>query len=280
MSAQPRRATYADHSKQPPQVTEPGSRTWITRGANFVVAVSEVDAGAVLTRKDNPDEYWVILPAIGATVRAGKDSLTAGAESIVVVPAGPSSVTAQAKGWVARVFSSQATDLTAAAVNAATYADGAPEVAPIKPWPAPQDGSKLRAYKPFDFDKPDTNMRVFRSSNLMVNVMTRRTKPRDIANLTPHSHDDYEQGSLVVEGDYIHHLRWPWVPDMTQWRNDEAAEVGSPSVTIIPAKVIHTSRNVGPQRSWLIDIFGPPRMDFSTRPGFVLNEADYPMPGK
>jgi mannose-6-phosphate isomerase-like protein (cupin superfamily) len=67
---------------------------------------------------------------------------------------------------------------------------------------------------------------------------------------------------------------------MNQWREDESAEVGSPTVTIIPAKVIHNSRNVGPKRSWLIDIFAPPRMDFSTRPGFVLNEADYPMPGK
>lgn len=280
MSAAPRQPTYADHSKEPPQATAPGSRTWITRGANFVVAVSEVDAGAVLSRVDNPDEYWVILPAIGATVQAGNDTLTSGPESIVVVPPGTSSVTAQAKGWITRVFSNQATDMAAASVNAATYADGAPEVAPLKPWPAPKDGYKLRAYKPFDFDKPDTNMRVFRSSNLMINVMTRRTKPRDILNLSPHSHDDFEQASLVVEGDYIHHLRWPWVPDMNQWRDDEAAEVGSPSVTVIPAKVIHTSRNVGPRRSWLVDIFAPPRMDFSARAGFVLNDADYPMPGK
>ena len=177
-----------------------------------------------------------------------------------------------------RVFSNLATDLTAAAVNAATYADGAPECAPLKPWPAPKDGWRLRTYIPLSYDKPDTNMRVFRSSNLMINVMTRREAPRDTAKLSPHSHADFEQASLLLEGDYVHHLRWPWGPDMSQWRPDEAGEVGSPSVLIIPAKVVHTSRNVGPKRSWLIDVFGPPRMDFSSKPGMVCNEADYPMP--
>ena len=109
-------------------------------------------------------------------------------------------------------------------------------------------------------------------------LFRRREAPRDTAKLSPHSHADFEQASLLLEGDYVHHLRWPWGPDMSQWRPDEAGEVGSPSVLIIPAKVVHTSRNVGPKRSWLIDVFGPPRMDFSSKPGMVCNEADYPMP--
>ena len=47
---------------------------------------------------------------------------------------------------------------------------------------------------------------------------------------------------------------------------------------IIPAQVIHTSRNVGAETAWLIDLFAPPRRDFSERPGFVCNADDYPMP--
>lgn len=275
---QPRAATYAKHYASAPQLSETGSKTWITRAANFVVAVSEVTPGAVLGRQDNPDEYMVLLAKTGATIQAGKDKIEAAAESLTIVPPGASTVTATGNGQVVRVFSNRAEDMALLAVNASTYADGAPEVAPIKPWPAPSGGFKLRNYLPYSYDKPDTNMRVFRSTNLMINVLTKRDAPRDLSKLSPHSHEDFEQASLVMEGDYAHHLRWPWTPDQSLWREDEHIEIGSPSVTIIPAKVVHTSHNIGQARSWLIDIFAPPRVDFSKKPGFVCNADDYPMP--
>ena len=272
----PRSPTYADHTKDLPQIVGDGAKTWVTRGANFVIAVSDVVAGAVLSRADNPDEYWVLLADVAAAIEAGGDRIDAKPESLTVVPPGASSVTASGKGRIVRVFSSRAVDMATAAINADDYAAGAAEVAPLEPWPAPPDGFRLRTYQPFAYEKPETNMRCFRSTNLMVNVTTRRTAQRDVTKLSPHSHADFEQGSLVLEGDYVHHLRWPWTPDMREWRDDEAHEIASPSVAIIPAKVIHTSRNIGPRRSWLIDIFAPPRKDFSERPGFVLNAGDYP----
>ncbi len=278
MSAQIRPASAGRAYEAPPQLTETGSRTWITRGANFVVAMSAVEPGAVLSRSDHPDEYMVLLGGVAATIKAGAETIEAAPESLTIVPPGPSEVVAKGAGHLVRVLSNRAADLLAKADHAATYADGAGEIAPLVAWPDPPGGFKLRNYKPFDYDKPDTNMRLFRCTNLMINVLTKRSAPRDVKKLSPHAHDDFEQASLLLEGDYIHHLRYPWVPDMSQWRADEHLEIASPSVIVIPPKVVHTSRNIGDKRSWLIDIFAPPRLDFSRKPGLVLNADEYPMP--
>lgn len=275
--AQTRSATYADHTLSPPKIDREDERTWLTRGANFVIAVSQVPRNAVLTR-DNPDEYFVFLPHSAARITAGDEHIQAGAETLTIVPPGPSSITAEADGLIVRVFSKRAADLLELAGNHAVYADGAPEVAALVPWPDPPAGFRLRHYVLAEHTREDSNMRIFRSTNLMVNVLAKRPVPRDVRRLSPHTHADFEQASLAIQGTYVHHLRYPWLPDMTTWRDDEHVEVNSPSVTVIPPGILHTSRNISEGECWLVDIFGPPRMDFSLRPGLVCNANEYPMP--
>ena len=42
--------------------------------------------------------------------------------------------------------------------------------------------------------------------------------------------------------------------------------------------VIHTSQGIAGEGMRLIDVFAPPRVDFSRQDGWVLNADEYPMP--
>ncbi|HEY8243167.1 MAG TPA: hypothetical protein VII68_06875 [Casimicrobiaceae bacterium] len=276
-------ASKAEFGKMKPQVVEPKCRTWVTRAGNFAVAVSEVEPGAVLARHDNPEEYMVILPPGGASARfdAGGVSIDAKPDSLTIVPPGPSTITATSKGLVARIFSKASEDVIAKAWNNDVYADGAPELAPPDLWPEPHDGYRLRHYPLAQYAKADGDRiqpRVFRSTNMLVNLFVHYKTRRDTTKLSPHWHDDFEQASLTLNGRWVHHMRYNWGPDLEAWLPDDHGEMGTPSAIIIPATAVHTSRDVGDGETSLYDIFCPPRMDFARKKGFVINEDEYPLP--
>ena len=163
--------------------------------------------------------------------------------------------------------------------NRALYEVPDPNVPAFTAWPDPPSGHRVRVYPMADVPAdPKRFGRLFRCSTIMVNVFESVPEPRDPAKLSPHHHDDFEQLSLTFAGDYVHHIRTPWTVDMANWRDDDHAFVPSPAVTIIPPPTVHTSQAVHHMPHQLVDIFAPPRHDFSAKPGWVLNADEYPIP--
>lgn len=266
--------------KEPPQEDDANGRTWYTRGQNFIVAFTEAKPGASFARQGQIDEYTVLLPNrdTPADIMAGASHDTSPGYEIVFVPPGDSTVRLPNGGRLVRLFSTRSPELNARCANAAAFTQPQPNIPPYKPWPTPKGGFKIRRYTLDVPDEPGRFGRIWRCTTMMVNYLAPQIGPRDITKLSPHHHDDFEQGSLALEGAYIHHLRWPWTVDMRMWRDDLHAEVASPSLTVIPPPAIHTSRGMRPGVNQLVDIFAPPRVDFSMKPSWVLNAADYPMP--
>jgi hypothetical protein len=273
-------AEYAKFYETPPAETTDGARTWYARGQNFIIGYSDTEVGAVLNRVDQPDEYVVLLPdpGAGAEIVWGGQKVVVSGHSISFVPAGKSSVKLLGAAKVVRMMTSKSDDLARLCSNAASYATAHPNLPPFEPWPDPTGGPKVRTYSLEVAPVPGRFGRIFRGSTFMVNFLDPKNGPRDVTKMSPHHHDDFEQCSLALAGTFIHHLRWPWTTDMGQWRNDDHEVCGSPSVTVIPPPSIHTSQAMDPGLNLLVDIFCPPRVDFSAKPGWVLNDADYPMP--
>src|SRR5215207_3955755 len=272
---------YFDFSDlQPDEVSELGSRTWWIRGQNFVLAYTLAIRGEEFRRSAQPDEYMLYLPSPDgrSTVVADSGSSDVDQSAVVVVPPGASSVTVHDDLPLVRFFSSRSVDLLGSTRNHTSYDRPHANVALFEPWPTAAAGEAVRVYAVKDHPYVDGRFgRIFRCSTFMINVFD-PSGPRDPAALSPHHHDDFEQCSLAVAGEYVHHIRSPWTTDLTEWRDDEHVRVASPSVAVIPPPTVHTSQAISPGTNQLIDIFCPPRHDFSAQEGWVINADEYPLP--
>lgn len=277
LNPSPELATFYDSL---PDETDGETRSWYTRGQNFVVAFTEAAPGTVFARQGQVDEFVVLLEHEGTNAIItwnGQTTKVAG-YSVVLVPAGDSTITLPNGGRVTRLYTSRSDDLVAKCSNAANFAVPKPHVPPFEPWPEPVGGWKVRSYSLDVPPPPGGFARMYRCTTFMLNVFQVFEGPRDPKRMSPHSHDDFEQCSLALRGDWVHSLRWSWGTDLGAWREDEHIAVGAPSMLVIPSTVIHSSRWVSEGENQLVDIFCPPRVDFSKIEGWVQNADEYPLP--
>jgi len=254
------------------------ARVWYARGQNFVLGYGELDGAASLA-VDEPQEHVLLLldPAVSATVAVGEEIRRIGGERLVIVPPGAAAIDLEGEGRFVQLVRSTSA-LADLAENAMSYAEPHPNIPEFEAWPDPVGGFRIRDYDLTVPTVPNSNFRLYRCTTFMVNYIEGRDGPRDRTKLSPHHHDDFEQCSLALEGEFVHHIRWPWGSDGTRWREDEHELCAAPSVAVISPPTVHTSEAIGSGRNRLIDIFSPPRHDFSAMEGWVLNADEYPAP--
>ena len=262
---------FGDH--QP--VQGEGASTWWVRAQNFVLGYSTVAAGGSLSAVSPDSEYMSVLVEGAVEIESEAGSGKANGDAVIIVPPGKSTLRATQPSILYRVFAPPTPELLTLCSNASAYAAPRDDVAPFVAWPMPPDGYKLRIYQ---YDQlPAGHRNVFRSRNVMISYAGHPGDgARDLRRFSPHSHTDFEQISLELWGSYTHHLRYPWEPDSTAWRDDAHFTVKAPGITVMPVNVIHTSQAMEASNR-LSDIFAPPRLDFSLA-GNCYNNDEYPLP--
>ncbi len=274
-------ATYARFYEDPPASNDANGRAWYSRGQNMIVNYILAQTGRTVlprraTRRIRAADPGSRHASGDHAPRVKSRSVTGPA--VVFIPPGDSSIEARSDGALLRLLTTRAADLLPKCPNNGDYAEQDPNVPAFEAWPEPVGGYRIRAY-PGDVPGQQGRFgRLYRGSTIMVNFGDGRVGKRNPREVSPHHHDDFEQYSIALAGEFIHHLRWPWTSDSTTWREDEHERCASPSVTVIPPPATHTSVGATDGLNRLCDAFCPPRFDFSRREGWVLNAADYPMP--
>ena len=268
---------FADFSTAPPETIR-GNRHWLMRGQNFWLEWVELSGEGAAFDAESSHELLVIAPSAGlrVTPASGSQAVDVPAHSVAILAPGRHSVSGAA-GARCTILMSQRPDLAGRRVlNAQAYDTPDKRIVPTgMPYRRRQPGGKVEVLPITAImaskDKP--RLKMLQTETLSINIVE-YDGPRNRAELSPHSHSAFEQGSLAIEGNFVHHLRAPWGSDAGQWRDDEHLQAPSPSLLVVPVELIHTTEGVGGGHHFLVDVFSPPRGDFIAK-GWVFNAPDY-----
>ncbi len=269
---------FAEFHAIDPELQEHGRR-WLVRAHNFSVEWIELQAGAKALAFESDFETLLIV-ARGAlhvaSTQASQVPSEVPSHAVAIVPAGRHLLSAPEGAEVALIASHRGDLARRRVLNAQACEPPDPRVAPTgRPFRrrVPLDGVRTMPVAAVMASPEKPRLKMLQTETLSINLVE-YVGPRDRAELSPHSHADFEQGSLAIAGDFVHHLRVPWGADAHAWREDEHLRAGSPSVLVIPGGLVHTSEGVGAGRHFLVDVFSPPRADFIAN-GWVFNARDY-----
>jgi hypothetical protein len=243
------------------------------RAQNFAIDWFRGAAGSTFGFASGEETIVLMFDASG-TIVSGGHSVDAPRRSVSVLPPGSCELKLREPGCGC-ILSTNRKD-SQPARNAASYQMPDPRVAPVGPaWPRVNGADDVRVFEIDKFKAPADNprLKMLQSATMSINWVD-YDGPRDRKALSPHAHADFEQASLAVAGEFVHHLRVAWGKNAEEWRDDEHKLGPSPSVLVIPPDLIHTTEGVGPGHHLLIDIFAPPRRNFIAK-GWVFNAADY-----
>jgi hypothetical protein len=254
-------------------------RHWLMRAHNFSVEWIELTAGGPAAGFDSSFESLLIVE--GAEVHVAPAAtpdcpVAVPDHAVAIVPAGRHVLSSPGAARVALIASQRGDTAGRRILNTEGCVPPDPRVLPAGvPYRRRQPSQGVQVLPLSEImaspDKP--RLKMLQTETLSLNLVE-YDGPRDRSQLSPHNHANFEQGSLAIAGDFVHHLRVHWGSDANLWREDEHLQAPSPSLLVVPVEMVHTTEGVGPGRHFLVDVFSPPRTDFIEK-GWVFNAADY-----
>lgn len=253
--------------------TQPAAGRRIGRAQNF--SVEWIDSTQPHVARSE-HELLLLLPGAGAHIEYEGGRADAPGRSLCIVPAGSCTITLDAPGPGILIASSRPDLREQDYLNAVEHD---PRIVASTPAFRRVRKAGELVVVPIDdiIPPPDKKrLKMLQTDTLSINWVE-YDGPRDRTQLSPHSHSRFEQGSLAIEGKFVHHLRTPWGSDATRWRDDAHLQADPRTLLVIPVNLVHTTEGVGPGYHLLIDVFSPPRRDFIAH-HWICNSADYEDP--